>query len=414
MTTDRIGKRMQDIIVIGGGASGMTAAICAAREGGRVLLIEKGTKLGRKIAASGNGKCNLTNADILIKHYHNAYPNELEQILEQANLDTVLEFMNSIGVHCKTKRGYYYPMSEQAAVVVQMLQAELEHLHVKIICDERLTDVIHNADNTFCVVTDKSKYCTRKLILSCGGMSAEKLGAEETGYQVLRKLGHTVVPTAPALVQLTAKERYIKKISGVRTEAQICLVTDDKSYFEEGEIIFTDTGVSGIPVFQLSRYVTEAINKKRIVKLYINVLPQIDADQIYGELIEFTKYNPDLTLEYLFRSLCNHKLVYAIICENGLSAEMPCKAVKQSDIRRLLHVLQRIEITITGTNGFEHAQVTRGGVPLYEINPMTMESKKYPGLFITGELLDIDGICGGYNLHFAWASGMMAGVASAK
>jgi len=403
---------MQDIIVIGGGASGMTAAICAARKGARVLLIEKEKKLGRKIAASGNGKCNLTNADISTKYYHNAYQEKLDQILEQADLNTVLTFMNSIGIRCKEKRGYYYPMSEQAAVVVQMLQAELEHLRVKIIYEERLVDVLHNDDGSFRIITDKSAYFARKVIFSCGGLAAGKLGAEGTGYQLLKKLGHTIVDPTPALVQITAKERYIKKISGVRTEAKIRLSIENDSYSEEGEIIFTDNGVSGIPAFQLSRFVTDAIKKNRSIKLLVNVLPQVNTEKVFNDLLSFVQYNPDLPFEYLFRSLCNHKLVYAIICELGLVADMPCKAIKQSDMKRLFNVLQNLEFTVTGTNGFEFAQVTRGGVPLPEIDPTTMESKKHSGLYITGELLDIDGICGGYNLHFAWASGMIAGNAA--
>lgn len=403
---------MQEVIVLGGGASGMTAAICAARNGSRVMLLEKGTKLGRKIAASGNGKCNLTNAAIEPKFYHNAYPTELGKILRVADRDAILAFMKSIGVHCKEKRGYYYPMSEQAAVVVQMLQAELEHLQVKVVMEERLVDVVHE-NNCFCVITDKAKYKCRKLILSCGGRAADKLGGEDTGYRLLQKLGHTVNDIEPALVQLIAKERHIKKIAGVRTEAKIRLKTKSASYSEEGEIIFTENGISGIPVFQLSRYVTEALKRKDSVQLVVDVLPQCNINDMLAEMLLLAEHNRELPLEYLFRSFCNHKLVYAVICELGLKADLSCRFVKQAEIKKIVHALKEIVFTITGTNGFEQAQVTKGGVPLDELMPETMESKKYPGLYITGELVDVDGICGGYNLHFAWASGILAGTAAA-
>ena len=399
---------MYDVIVIGGGASGMTAAVCAARKGKKVLLIEKNNKLGKKIAASGNGKCNLTNAEISPECYHNAYPEELAHILGKCDKDTVLRFMLSIGIRCKEKRGYYYPMSEQAAVVIQMLQAELEHLGVTVSLEERLLELL-SKDDGFCVVTEKKRYYTAKVILSSGGMAAPKLGAENTGYLTLKEFGHTIVEPVPALVQMLVKERYIKKISGVRTDAKICLKAGDSRYYEEGEIIFTDTGISGIPVFQLSRYVAESVMQGEKPQLFVNVLPDCELIQLQREIEQMIQYNPQLPLEYLFRGYCNHKLVYALICEAGLDAEMPCKMAKQSEIEKLIKLLTNIPLQITGTNGFEQAQVTRGGVPLNEVNPKTMESKKVSGLYITGELLDIDGMCGGYNLHFAWATGMLAG-----
>lgn len=402
---------MYEVIVVGGGASGMTAAICAARNGKKVILIEKNNKLGRKIAASGNGKCNLTNANISSGFYHDAYKSELDKILGKCDLDVILEFMKSIGIRCKEKRGYFYPMSEQAAVVVQMLQAELEHLRVKICLEERVTDIIRESGDkrSFCVLTDKSRYYSDRVILASGGLAAPKLGADGTGYEILQKLGHTVTEPVPALVQMLAKERYIKKISGVRLEAKLCLIAGEHKFFEDGEIIFTDNGVSGIPVFQLSRYVTEAIKEKKTVCLSINVVPSAAGDEPEADILSMIKYNPNLPVEYLFRTYCNHKLVYALLCEAGIDAEMPCGKLKAHEVSRIIHLLQNMILHITGTNGFEQAQVTCGGVPLNEVDSLTMESGIIPGLYITGELLDVDGICGGYNLHFAWATGILAG-----
>ena len=399
---------MYDVIVIGGGASGMTAAVCAARNGKKVLLLEKNNKLGKKIAASGNGKCNLTNAVISSECYHDAYPDELSVILNRCDRETVLSFMRSLGIRCKEKRGYYYPMSEQAAVVVQMLQAELEHLKVTVVLEECFRTINRNKAG-FTVLTDKHQYQAAKVVLASGGMAAPKLGAEDTGYLTLKQLGHTIAEPVPALVQMLAKERYIKKISGVRSEAKICLKAGDRRYFEEGEIIFTDNGISGIPVFQLSRYVTEPVKSGEMPQLLVNVVPDCESTELLREIREMIQYNPQLPLEYLFRGYCNHKLVYALLCEAGLDATMPCKSVKPVEIEKLVKLLFAVPFQITGTNGFEQAQVTRGGVPLYEINPATMESKKVSGLYITGELLDVDGMCGGYNLHFAWATGMIAG-----
>ena len=397
-----------DVIVVGGGASGMTAAICAARNGKQVLLLEKNAKLGRKVAASGNGKCNLTNADISMEFYHEE-SSELNRILSLVNCNTVLEFMRGIGVFCKEKRGYYYPVCEQAAVIVQLLQAELQHQNVEILLEERFERIVFEENKRFLVYTEKNTFCAKKVILASGGMAAPKLGAEGTGYAALNMLGHTVSDTVPALVQLTAQERFLKKISGVRTEAEICLQIEKQKYFEKGEIIFTDQGISGIPVFQLSRYVTGPLKEGRRVQLSINLLPNLETDDVKKQIKNLMHYNPELPFEYLFRSFCNNKLVYALICDEGLDAERQCAQVTEADVDKMLRRFQNCVFQITGTNGFEFAQVTRGGVPLEEINPDTMESKLIPGLYITGELLDVDGICGGYNLHFAWASGMLAG-----
>lgn len=397
-----------DVIVIGGGASGMTAAICAARSKKRVLLLEKNAKLGRKIAASGNGKCNLTNDLISPAFYYDAYPDELPHILERCTKDTILNFMKSIGIVCKEKRGYYYPTSEQAAVVVQMLQAELIHNKVTINTEENCKKC-YKKENLFYVITDKAEYCAECLIMASGGMAAPKLGAEGSGYQILERMGHNIKTLSPALVQLTTKERYVKKISGVRTEAAVRLLCNKQEYCEKGEIIFTDTGVSGIPVFQISRYVQEALRYQQEVSLYIDTIPLYSKEELKENITALIRYNSSLTLEYLFRTYCNHKLVYAVLSEYGFDAEIPCIKIKNQELDKIIHIFKNLSFCISGTNGFENAQVTRGGVPLDEIDADTMESKIVKGLYITGELLDIDGMCGGYNLHFAWSSGMLAG-----
>lgn len=397
-----------DVIVIGGGASGMTAAVCAARKKKRVLLLEKSAKLGRKIAASGNGKCNLTNELISTACYYDAYPDELSRILERCTKDAILDFMKSIGVVCKEKRGYYYPVSEQAAVVVQMLQAELVHNKVTIKTEESCTNC-YKEETLFHVVTDKAEYQAQSLIMASGGMAAPKLGADDSGYRILKNMGHCIKKLSPALVQLTTKERYVKNMSGVRTEAAIRLICNKQGYCEKGEIIFTDAGVSGIPVFQISRYVQVALQDGQAVSLYIDTIPLYSKEELKESILALIRYNPSLTLEYLFRTYCNHKLVYAVLKEYGFEAELPCKNLKQQELERIIHVFKNLSFQISGTNGFESAQVTRGGVPLDEVWVDTMESKLVKGLYITGELLDIDGMCGGYNLHFAWSSGMLAG-----
>ncbi len=397
-----------DVIVIGGGASGMTAAICAARSKKSVLLLEKSAKLGRKIAASGNGKCNLTNELISTACYYDAYPDEMTRILERCTKDAILDFMKSIGVVCKEKRGYYYPVSEQAAVVVQMLQAELVHNKVTIKTEE-CCNSCYKEENHFYVVTDKAEYCAESLIMASGGMAAPKLGANDSGYQILKNLGHRIKKLSPALVQLTTQERYVKNMSGVRTEAAVRLLCYNQEYCEKGEIIFTDTGVSGIPVFQISRYVQAALRDKQEVTLYIDAIPLYSKEELKENILALIRYNPFLTLEYLFRTYCNHKLVYAVLKEYGFDAELPCKNMKQQELDKIIHIFKNLFFHVNGTNGFDSAQVTRGGVPLDEIDVDTMESKLVKGLYITGELLDIDGMCGGYNLHFAWSSGMIAG-----
>ncbi len=405
-----------DIIVIGGGASGMMASIFASQNEQSVLLIEKNGKLGKKLSVTGNGKCNLTNRFLSVEQYGST-STELKQLLLQYNTECILDFFQMIGICCKEKNSYYYPMSEQASSVVQLMEAELIHKGVAIHTGERLIELhqLPNGPYTFQVITDHDTYQAKKIILSTGGLAAPCYGAEGIGYEQLRKFGHSVHSLCPALVQLCVKESYVKKISGVRTDAEIILSTGKEQYKDVGEIIFTDHGVSGIPVFQISRYISKAdpILQKKFT-LEIDPLRTITEEKLYQSLYHIKRHNPDLATEYLFRGICNYKLVYAILTELHIKAESPCRNIDDKELNALVYHFKHIRLSVTGTMGFEYAQVTCGGIPLNEINMKTMESNLVSGLFITGELLDVDGKCGGYNLHFAWASGMAAGYAAGK
>ena len=398
-----------DVIVIGGGASGMMAAIHSASLHNKVLLIEKNKKLGKKLSVTGNGKCNLTNEHISLKEYHNCYPEQMNEILSNYDTQKILDYFESIGLHCKNKNGYYYPLSGQAAVVVQLLEAELLRNSVSVMTETEVCDVKIVNTNQFTVLTDKGIFESSGLIISSGGQAAPVYGSNDFGYRLLKSLGHTIKETSPALVQLNVKEKYIKKLSGVRFDAEISLETEDKKkYNDSGEIIFTDTGVSGIPVFQISRY-TDSHSV-----LHIDAIPSYSHNEIETLLKKSVSHNKDLSLEYLMRGFCNHKLVYYLLLEAGFNPEERCSSLSDKDLIRMVSLFKNIRMSITGRKGFESAQVTKGGVPFNEINPKTMESVIIKNLYVTGELIDVDGICGGYNLHFAWASGMIAGKACCR
>ena len=396
-----------DVIVAGGGASGMVAAICCARRGKKVLLIEKNARLGRKLSVTGNGKCNLTNRDLSTDCYHTSCEKELEEILALYGTDRILSFFREIGLPCRDRNGYFYPVSEQAAAVVQLLEAEMKRLSVEVHIDERITSI--TKATAFLVQTERSTYTAGKLVMALGGAAAPVYGAEDSGYQFLNILGHYIVPIKPALTGLSVREKYLKKISGVRLEANITLQFGNSIQKEKGEIIFTDKGVSGIPVFQISRYAADYTTRDNEATLTIDVLPNQSSEEMAEYCNELIHHNHNLPLEYLFRGSCNHKLVYTLLTENHFSAEQDCGSLSMDQLYKIINIMKHMKLTVIGTRGFEHAQVTAGGVPLNEINIHTMESVKVPGLYITGELLDADGICGGYNLHFAWTSGMIAG-----
>ena len=398
---------MSKIIVIGGGASGLVAAITSARNNHDVTILEKNNTCGKKILITGNGKCNYWNEDQEITHYHSSSKNILEKIITPENKNKVLNFFSSIGIIPKIKDSYYYPYSNLAATIQYALIKEAEISGVKIIENYNVEKVIKK-DNKFIINDDIE--CD-KLIISTGSKAAPKTG-DGMGYSLVKSFGHTIVPVLPALTQLVGNESYFKLWNGIRTQANVSLYIDNKIIKEEtGELQLTDYGISGICVFNLSRYASIALYENKKVSVNINLAPWFKGD-IEDFIIFMNNRNKNIKnrkMYELFEGFLNYKLVDVIFKVNKIDKENNWDSLTEIEKKKISTHVLAFPLNIIDTNSFDKAQVCSGGVSLEEINPNTMESKLVDGLYIIGELLDVDGDCGGYNLGFAWMSGMIAG-----
>lgn len=400
---------MNKIIIVGGGAAGLVCAITAAKSNNNVTIIERNNSCGKKILVTGNGKCNYWNDNQDITHYHSSNMDVLKEIVTKENQDSVLQFFDSIGIVPKRVKGYYYPYSNLAASIQYALIKEAEVAGVTFMHDI-VVDKIEKKDNTF-VINDK--FVCDKLVLATGSKACPKTGSDGLGYDLAKKLGHAIVPVLPSLVQLIGNESYFKAWNGIRTQASVNLHIDGifiKS--EEGELQLTDYGISGICVFNLSRYVAIALKENKKVQVLINFAPWFhgDATSFIKWLEDRNKKMPHRKLYELLEGFLNYKLVDVLLKNINVNKDVSWHTLTAKEKDKLCKLILSFSLNIVGTNSFDKAQVCSGGVSLDEINPRTMESKCTNNLYIIGELLDVDGDCGGYNLGFAWMSGMLAGM----
>ncbi len=410
---------MSTVGIIGGGASGMVAAIAAARNGHKVFLFEHNDKLGKKLYATGNGKCNLTNRRFPTDCYRGGSQEFVDSVLAACADVAIERFFEGLGLLLKEKNGYVYPMSEQAASVVDVLCFELRRLGVAIRLQHDVIRVRRTkAESGYgiqCTVDGEERnYTVDAVVLACGGLAGQNLGASPIGYRIAEDFGHTVTKLYPALVPLCVSDKTMKSISGVRLEACVQLRNDlheGDVVRERGEMLFADYGISGIPVMQLSRYASQWLAEGKTVTAVTDFLPDIPEKRLLVILKEHFHgaMSAGRTAEEAVCGMLPKKLMYRLLCRSGIRAEQAAGKVDEMSIARLCAEIKGAKWTISGTRPYEYAQVTAGGVELSEVNPQTMESKLVKGFYLTGELLDVDGTCGGYNLQWAFGTGLLAG-----
>lgn len=406
----------KNVAVIGGGAAGMMAAVTAADNGAKVTLYERNDKVGKKILSTGNGKCNFTNHNLSPESYYGGDIDRIMQVLERFNAEDTVSFFEKAGMLTKNKNGYLYPASEQASTVLDILRMQLEEKGVCVQCEQKISKILPNKNtNTIVIKSGKTETEYDSVVIACGGSAAPKTGSDGTGCYLADSLGHTVKEVVPALVQLRCKEEYLKDIAGVRSEAKVSLVVaDEVKAVERGELQLTDYGVSGIVVFQLSRIAAYALKEKKEVSVYIDFLPDFTEEEldIFAER-RMEKVWQKQSVEDFFTGMLNKKLMLLFIRLAGLKPEQNFKDADRKKLDRVFSFCKHFPLTVYATNSFDNAQVSAGGVSLDEVTD-NLESKLHKGVYFAGEVLDVDGKCGGYNLQWAWSSGYVAGENAAK
>lgn len=401
----------QNIIVIGGGASGILSAIVAARNGAHVTILERNPRIGKKILATGNGRCNYTNTLTTQNNYN--HPEFVFDALQIFSPETTLTFFNQLGITPKIEdEGKTFPLSEQASSVLDVLMYELIKLNVNIIINAHVQS-INKIKNKFSVVlADKTEYTADRIILCTGGKAMPSSGSDGLGYPIARKLGHHVTTIFPALVKLKLDYPYLKQMDGVKISSIVQLVHQKKVIKEEkGDILFTSYGISGPTILQLSRKANELLHQHEDVFVNVILVNAISRDDVFNRFIE----SKDKPVDFSLIGLINKRLISALLKEAQIEKQNTLVSQLQEDeIHRIIDLLFNWQFRVTGSKGFEDAQVTAGGVDINEINSKTMESKLVLGLYFAGEVIDIDGPCGGYNLQWAWSSAFVAGLYASR
>lgn len=402
-----------EIAVIGGGASGLMAAITAKKSGKEVVILERKDRILKKVLITGNGRCNITNVNADISNYFGKNISSVENILNRFTPQDTMDFFNELGIVCNEEnRGKVYPLSGQASSVVDALRFEAERLGVRIETEFYVRKIEKEGFKFKIYSEERKKIEAGRVIIAAGGQSYPELGSNGSGFELAKELGHSVTKLSPSIVQLKTEKYQVKGLQGIKTDVVVTAYGDNKKICTyDGELLFTDYGISGNVVFNISFVMPLYKN----VELEIDFMEKFDYNELYEMLKERKRILSHLTMENYFNGMINKKLGQFLSKVSGIEKlSKPVKDLNDSDIRKLCTVLKKYRVKILETTGFKNAQVTAGGVSLDEVNTETLESKIVKGLYFSGEVLDVYGECGGFNLQWAWASGHIAGENSAK
>jgi len=390
---------MYDICIVGGGASGLLLSILLAREGKRVLLFEKNSRVGKRLLATGNGRCNITNLDISLEKFYSKNRKFLKKSI--LSYQEIEKLFNSLGVYFKSiEDGRVFPMSLQAITLLEILEYELKRLKIEVILSR--VESIKKERDSFKIFYENGKYISSKVaVIATGNIANSKLGGSYDGLEFAKAFGHKITPLFPSLVQLKSNMKGLKRVAGVRVEARVAF--EDISI--RGDILFTNYGISGLAILDISSYVVEVLEYKREIVLNIDLMPNFSRKRVFNILLKSLKSISDRSIRVWLMGFLNKKLIDFII---DIDTSKSINSLSKRDISSIVESIKSFKFRVNGTKGFEFAEVVRGGVDTRDINPNTMESKLVKALFFMGEVLDVDGKRGGYNLHFAWSSAVRA------
>lgn len=400
------------IAVVGGGAAGMMAAVQAARAGALVTLYERNDRIGRKILSTGNGKCNFSNENMDRSFYHGSGRELISNIYEVFGVSETKRFFQDLGMRLKAVNGYLYPASGQASTVLDLFRYELARLSVDIHTGQKITGIRQDRGRIFVEESQGGGFYDA-VILTCGGAAAPGTGSDGAGFKLARQLGHKIIPVVPALTALRCREDYYKQVAGVRCDAKVTLYIDGiKTCEERGELQLTDYGISGIPVFQISRHASYALREQKRATVEICFLPDYDENACEKFWCERWERQGSQTMEMFLTGIVNKKINLLMLRLAGIKANEIAGNVSEKARQRLENLYRSLEAEVKDTNPFEQSQVSAGGVDCAEVTSQ-LASRIVPGVYFAGEILDLDGICGGYNLQWAFSSGTIAGRAAA-
>lgn len=407
---------MKNIVIVGGGASGISAALSAARRAPkdtRITLLEGLDRVGKKILATGNGRCNLTNEEITPEHYHSGRPELLAPLLAEMPPQRTLEFFRSLGLYCSAEEmGRVYPNARQASAVLDTLTLALEGAGIQTVCSAKIKHIARKGGAFLLTAQDGRTVRADALILAAGGRAAPAQGTDGSGLTLARQMGLECTPVYPCLVALKCGGGAAKGLKGIRSRGQVRLLRRGKTAgVESGEIQFTDYGLSGIPVFQLSCLLGP---DPAGAELAVDLLPEWDQAELARWISAQARRYPSAPLERFLPGLVHKRLLFAVMKSVGISPlSRPASSLSPRETAALAGALKDWRFPVEGPLSWEQAQVTGGGVSLAELDGR-FGARRCPGLFLCGELLDVAGDCGGYNLHWAWCSGLTAGAAAAN
>lgn len=405
-------SKAQNIVIIGGGAAGLAAGIFLLRSGAAVTVCERASRVGKKLLTTGNGTCNIGNRHMNVSHYHGADPQFVAPALAAFSPDDSVAFFASIGVDVITREdGKMYPRSLQASSVLDCLRAAFADLGGVTRCDTDVVRLVPDKHGVAVVCASGETLAADRVLVSTGGAASPSSGGSTGGYALLESLGHKRMPLFPSVVPLKADTTYLRAVKGIRADVQLTLQIDGRPVATHaGELLFTEYGLSGPVTMQIARVIGDWERKQHgRASAVIDLLPDMDERTLADRLRERRTIDGGRRpLELFFTGLLHNRIGQTVVRAAGLSLNDPVSSLSDSDIAALVRGIKAWEVAVTGTTGLAHAQVTAGGIATAGFDPQTMQSHLCKSVFAAGEVLDIDGDCGGYNLHWAFASAQLA------
>ncbi len=409
-----------DLIIVGGGASGLMAAIVAKDFGMDVAIIEGNDRIGKKILVTGNGRCNITNSNIAFPYtnFHSENNDFFQEALNNFTIEDTKSMFLSLGLPLtELESGKMYPKSLQASSVIDIFRMALDDRNIPLYANCKINSI--SKGNNFTLDTNNEEYkrfSCNKLILSCGGKSASKTGSDGSGYKLGKSFGHSTIETLPGIVQLKLDYPHLKALAGIKFDGAVSVLINDKVKFTDvGEVLFTDYGISGPPVLQLSSHVSKALNNGEKVTIRVDMFPHESKDDVENFFATHFSIFSHREISNTLIGVINKKLISTILKEVGIKdIHLPCSNIDWKYTDRLINKFKQWDFNCIGTNGFPNAQVTVGGINTREINNLTLESKIVKDLYLCGEIQDVHGDCGGFNLQWAWSSGYLAAKSAAN